>query len=146
MNGRAEIVQAIQTLAAEWRGRSMSDEAQAQFDDLTRSLDAYDEGAVALEQAARQSKVPVPLAERFTRRRVIASAGDRAVAVQDMQALAAEYRARSMPFEAQSAFDRIVAAIEDYDARCKAIASAPPDPRDSVLAAMRVAARGGSPW
>ena len=71
---------------------------------------------------------------------------DRTLIVDAIQALAAEWRGRSMPLEAQLRFDTLALGLEAYDAASSLKAAAPPDPRDSVLGRMRARAKGQTGW
>lgn len=71
---------------------------------------------------------------------------DRVLLVDAIQALAAEWRGRSMPDEAQQRFDALALGLEAYDAAASLKAAAPPDPREAVLRRMQARAQGQTGW
>mgnify|MGYP001806983234 CR=1 FL=1 len=139
---RAEAVDALQAMVADWRTRTMPAEEQAKFDAIAAGIDDYD-----AEVAARPAPAPPepertvieperpPLAAKFTALRSVRTEADRAVAVRDLQELAADWRGRSMPFEVQFAFDGLNKAILAYDADVVAARrSAGPSLQEALLA------------
>lgn len=138
---RKAAVDALQAMVADWRTRTMPAEEQAKFDAIARAIDGYDAEVAARPAPAPPEPPPAriepehpPLAAKFKALRTVSSEADRAVALRDLQELATDYRARSMPFEVQFAFDMLDRAISAFDAEQIAAQEADPSIHESNLA------------